>query len=385
MAETTNESVSQESAEKTDSAKQDHKPRQTSAIVKFWIFIAVVLSLVSVCAAGYMAYRLEFQLVPQFSSAIDKIESVGSEISRLGADADTQKDQLGSELQKLTEEIDATGTALTRLEGTVKQSEAQVKQQVDGVKDSISALYQEEGNEANDWKVEEIIFLMIMAKHRVEIAGDVESALLVWKVAEEQLKRDSDPRLLDAKSAIQSEIAALEAVETVDLGSIANRLLSMANDVENLPLNLSPAVIGPLVENEDEDTEQLMEQDDSSYSAALSEVWNDIRSLVRVKKIDVSERSLLKPDMKIHLVQNLQLALMTAQSAAIRTDRQLYQGNLQYVGDTVSQHFSSDSPLVVDFSNQINELIETEISVSIPDLSNSIGLLRQALNAGVEE
>ena len=385
MAETTNESVSQESAEETSTAKNDHKPKRTSAIVKFWIFIAVVLSLVSVCAAGYMAYRLEFQLVPQFSSAIDQIESFGGEISRLSADADAQKDQLGSELQKLTEEIDATGTAVARIEESVQEFDARVKQQVDGVKNSISALYQEEGDEANDWKIEEIIFLMVMAKHRVEIAGDVESALLVWKVADEQLKRDSDPRLLDAKLAIDNEIAALETAPTVDLGSVANRLLSLANDVADLPLNLSPSVIGPFAENENEETEQLAEQDDSSNSDALSEVWNDIRSLVRVKKIDVSERSLLKPDMKIHLVQNLQLALMTAQSAAIRSDRQLYQGNLQYVGDAVSQHFSSDSPLVIDFSNQINELIETEISVNTPDLSKSIGLLRQALNAGVGE
>ena len=385
MAEETTEPVSEISSDQPDTAKQRRKPRQTSAAAKFWIFVAVVFSLGSLSVAGYMFYRQEFKVIPQFASEIEQIQDVESRMSELSEGVAQQKHQLSAEFQKLVEEIDETGAQLKRLESDVQQSDAQFVQQVDGVKASISAIYENQEEETDDWKLDELIFLMVLAKHRIEIVGDVDSALLVWQVAGDQLQQNSDPRLLDAKLAIENEIAALEEMPTLDLGQVASRLLNLANDVEQLPLNLSPTSMMQKASNENAAPDQPVEQGDSAVSRVLSEVWGDIRSLVRVKKIDLSEQSLLKPDMKIHVVENLKLALFTAQSAVIRSDQQLYQGNLEYVEDAIGQHFSPDSSSVVEFSNEIRELIATDILLDIPDLSRSIELLRQALKSGIAE
>ena len=385
MAEETTERVSEISSDQPDTAKQRRKPRQTSAAAKFWIFVAVVFSLGSLSVAGYMFYRQEFKVIPQFASEIEQIQDVESRMSELSEGVAQQKHQLSAEFQKLVEEIDETGAQLKRLESDVQQSDAQFVQQVDGVKASISAIYENQEEETDDWKLDELIFLMVLAKHRIEIVGDVDSALLVWQVAGDQLQQDSDPRLLDAKLAIENEIAALEEMPTLDLGKVASRLLNLANDVEQLPLNLSPTSMMQKASNENAAPDQPVEQGDSAVSRVLSEVWGDIRSLVRVKKIDLSEQSLLKPDMKIYVVENLKLALFTAQSAAIRSDQQLYQDNLEYVEDAIGQHFSPDSSSVVEFSNEIRELIATDILLDIPDLSRSIELLRQALKSGIAE
>lgn len=384
MDETASGSVSQQSAEKSNAAKMVREPERIGGFLKFWIFIAVVLSLIALGATGYMAYRLEFQIVPQFFSAGDQVEAVSGQIARLTEESGRQSDQFGDQFQKLRSEIDATGTALADLEGAIHESDAQFRQQVAVVKDSLSALYQSERDKENDWQIKEILFLMVMAKHRLDIAGDRDSALLVWQVAREYLGRNADPRLLDAKLAMEAETAALEAIITVDLGDIANRLLMLSAEVASLPLNLSATMLPAPATNADE-TEPVTERNGSDSSTILSEVWNDISSLVRVKRVDVSERSLLQPDMKIYLVQNLQLALMMAQSAAIRADRQLYQGNLRYVAEAVGLHFSPDSPMVMDFADRLDALIATDIEVSMPDLSDSIGHLRQAIRVGVGE
>ena len=385
MAEETTEPVSEISSDQPDTAKRRRKPRQTSVAAKFWIFVAVVFSLGSLSVAGYMFYRQEFKVIPQFASEIEQIQDVESRMSELSEGVAQQKHQLSAEFQKLIEKIDETGAQLKRLESDVQQSDAQFVQQVDGVKASISAIYENQEEETDDWKLDELIFLMVLAKHRIEIVGDVDSALLVWQVAGDQLQQNSDPRLLDAKLAIENEIAALEEMPTLDLGKVASRLLNLANDVEQLPLNLSPTSMMQKASNENAAPDQPVEQGDSAVSRVLSEVWGDIRSLVRVKKIDLSEQSLLKPDMKIHVVENLKLALFTAQSAVIRSDQQLYQGNLEYVEDAIGQHFSPDSSSVVEFSNEIRELIATDILLDIPDLSRSIELLRQALKSGIAE
>ncbi len=385
MAEETTEPVSQNSSSQTEASKQKRKPGKTSAAAKFWIFVTVVFSLVSLSAAGYLFYRQEFRILSQFDSENEQIRDVDSQVSELTESVARQNSQLSAEFQKLVEEIDEMDEKLKRLEIKVRQSDEQLARQVEGVKTSISGIYENQEDETDDWRLHEIIFLMVMAKHRIEIAGDVDSALLIWRVAEEQFRKNSDPRLFDAKLAIENEIAVLESIPAVDLGDVASRLLNLASDVEKLPLNLSLNSTARMVDSEIADFDQSVEEANSAESGILSEVWIDIQSLVRVKKIDLSEQSLLKPDMKINVVENLKSALFTAQSAAIRSDQQLYQGNLEYVSDAIDRHFSTDSSLVVEFSDKISELIAIDIDLDIPDLSRSIELLEQALNSGIAE
>lgn len=385
MVEDTIEPVSPKSSNQTETSKQKRKPGKIGVAAKFWIFVTVVFSLASLSAAGYLFYRQEFKILSQFASENEQIRDVDSQISELTDSVAQKTSRLSDEFQKLIEEIDEADEKLTRLESKMQQSDDQIVRQVEGVKASIAAVYESQEDETDDWKLHEIIFLMVMAKHRIEIAGDVDSALLIWRVADEQLRKNSDPRLFDAKLAIENEIATLERIPPIDLGGVASRLLSLASDVEKLPLNLSLAPIARRVDSESEDPDRPDEQGDSAVSGVLSEVWTDIQSLVRVRKIDLSEQSLLKPDMKINVVENLKSALFTAQSAAIRSDQRLYQGNLEYVKDAVSRHFSPDSSLVVEFSNEVSELIATDIVLDIPDLSRSIELLERALNSGITE
>ena len=389
MAETANESETQETPDQPKLSEQTRQRTKSSAAVKFWICVAVFLSLASAGGAGYVLYRMEFQVIPQFSSDTQQIQSVQNQISDLAANTSESNSQLETQLeiqlQSLSDEVEETEEAISRLEGVIQQTQSQVTQQVDGVKESISAIYEEQDNDADSWKLEEIIFLMVMAKHRVEISGDVQSALVVWRVADDQLLREADPRLLDAKLAIENEIAALEALPTLDLGNTAQQLVKLANDLEQLPLNLSPTRMFAEAEQREESSSQKEESEADTETGFVSEVWGDIKSLVRVRKIDANEQSLLKPAMKIYLVENLKSALFNAQVAVLRSDQQVYQENIQYVQNAVSQHFSTDSPDVVAFSNQLNSLIGVELELDVPDLSGSITLLREVLNSSVTE
>ena len=385
MAESTNEPETQETPDQPQVSKQSKQRTKSSVAVKFWIFVALLISLASAGGAGYVLYRVEFQVIPQFSADTQQIQSVQDQISDLAASTSENKGQTETQLQGLAGQIDQNEDAISRLDGVIQQTQSQVTQQVDGVKESISAIYEDQDNDADAWKLEEIVFLMVMAKHRVEIAGDVQSALVVWRVADDQLLREADPRLLDAKLAIENEIAALEALPTLDLGNTAQQLVKLANDVEQLPLNLSPTRMFAEVEPDEETSSQAVESEVDSETGFVSEVWGDIKSLVRVRKIDANEQSLLKPAMKIYLVENLKSALFNAQVAVLRSDQKVYQENIQYVQNAVSQHFSTDSPDVVEFSNQLNSLIGVELELDVPDLSGSITLLREVLNSTAAE
>ncbi|MDE0310558.1 MAG: uroporphyrinogen-III C-methyltransferase [Acidiferrobacterales bacterium] len=385
MAEESTQPDSRGSSGQSDKAKRARKPKQTSSGAKFWIFVALLLSLVSLGGAGYLFYQQEFRILPQFASESEFIQDVDSQISELTESISRQKDELIAGLQGLDDEVEDRDGKIERLESEMQQSFEQLTRQLEDVKASLSAIYENQDDETDEWRVQEIIFLMVLARHRIEIDGNVNSALVVWRAVEDQLQTISNPGLFDAKLAIEEEIAALENLVPIDLGDVSSRLLRLAVDVEQLPLDLSAA---SMLQDDGDDNampDQPVEVDSSMGSGLITEVWTDIQSLVRVKKIDPSEQSLLRPDMIINVVENLKSALFAAQSAAIRSDQQLFEANLEYVRASVGQQFSSDSSVVAEFSSEVSALIATDIVLDIPDLSRSIELLEQALESAIVE
>ena len=379
MAEDSSTSVSEQYSGYGKSSLGTGTSRKSSGAAKFWISIAVILSLGSISATGYLAYRLEFQFLPQFGEESQRIQSTGEEVSTLMDGIQRMETQTDDHIQKLAGMIEEYQSSLERLEKTIDDSNIEFANEVADVKESISALYQEQGQAADNWQLQEIMYLLLMGKYRVHFAGDVESTLLLWQVAEKQLQANPDPRLIDVKQAVREEIAALESVHNVDVAGITGTILRLVEDVESLPLNLTGVAPAPASDDREPAPDQAETQESSAVDNVLSEVWTDIQSLVRVRRIDVSEQSLLMPQMKINVVESIRLALFAAQAGALRSDPQLYRENLRFVSDAIRQHFSPESADVIEFASQVSELIDLPVTVDVPELSTSIELLNLAL------
>ena len=111
----------------------------------------------------------------------------------------------------------------------------------------------------------------------------------------------------------------------------------------------------------------------------LDEAWQDLKSLVRVRKIDDIALLPLKPGMKAYLAETLKTALFAAQVAALRGEEAVYRSNLEYIQLTIERHYSKNSEEVSVFSEKVEQLIGTPVTMAIPDLSGSLNLLQKVI------
>src|SRR5690606_1003368 len=105
--------------------------------------------------------------------------------------------------------------------------------------------------------------------------------------ADQRVARLDDPALREVRAAINDEIAAVEAVASVDLEGIAMRLASLAARVEGLPLRASLAPGVPAARQADEL---------SGWARLKQRVRAAAAGLFRIRRTDAPAAPLLAPD-----------------------------------------------------------------------------------------
>ena len=77
--------------------------------------------------------------------------------------------------------------------------------------------------------------------------------------------------------------------------TLANQLLQLTESIESLPLDTTMSIASvDVAVNAEEDTQQP-DESGSFWSGMLDEAWQDLKSLVRVRKIDDIALLPLKP------------------------------------------------------------------------------------------
>ena len=83
--------------------------------------------------------------------------------------------------------------------------------------------------------------------------------------------------------------------------------------------------------------------------------------------------------MKLYFVETLKTALFAAQVAALRGEEAVYQSNLEYIQLTIERHYLKSSKEVSVFSEKVEQLISTPVTMVVPDLSRSLNLLQEVI------
>jgi uroporphyrin-3 C-methyltransferase len=221
------------------------------------------------------------------------------------------------------------------------------------------------------WRLAEIEYLLTIANHRLALAQDKKTAIAIFETAAKRLKAIGDPSLLNIRQAISDELNVLKSMLDPDVTSMALSIGSLITGVEYLPLI---------------DKERLaLVINTGNYKKILSweelpqAVWEDIKSLVRVRRHQQPIEPLLPPKEAWFLQQNLRLKLEQARLSLLRRDTRQFR---QYVGEAnswIESFFDADSPAVRNASVTLRALIRVKLQPRTPDVGGSLRLLRERL------
>jgi len=267
--------------------------------------------------------------------------------------------------------------AIATLQGKLGALEAQVAA-TEGQAAALESLYQEFSRTREDRVVAEAEQAIGMAAQQLQLAGNSEAALIALQGAEVRLAAQDRGQLLSLRRALMRDIERLKAVPQVDVQGIALRLEVLLERVDTLPL----AFAGELAENvapvtDDTAASAVGEPSPLDFVAALArDIWRELRTLVRIERLDQSEPVLLAPAQSTFLRENLKIRLLTARLALLARDGRTYAADLAQARGWSERYFDRRDAKVQEALSELAALEAMPVKVEQPAPTESIAALR---------
>jgi len=313
--------------------------------------LAVILALIALTASGYLWYVMLYENEELFSrdivGALDRIESDSSQAMEVVVNAE-------KDIKTLKENQDAIRASLEKLNSDLRRNRM-------------------------DWALTETEQLLVIANNRLQLARDTRSALAALRAADQQLQQLAMPKFLPVRRELAREMSLLESLEKLDVSGVSLRLVTLAENVDKLPLALDirQREIGETKPAAKEGEAQVANADDGNWRRTARSLWQDILSLVRVRNDVASQRPLLPPDQQYFLRENLRLMLYGAQQALLQGSVPVYQQNLKAAQRLLKDNFDVKSQVIVAMQAELDRLLAMKLLTDMPDITGSLATLRR--------
>lgn len=237
---------------------------------------------------------------------------------------------------------------------------------------SFSALQGISTGVQDTWLLAETEYYMQIANAQLQLAGNPHLAILALRLADERLLQLADPALTEVRRVLSIELQTLASTEKPDIEGATLTLASLASLVDSLPLRQE--VQSYRTENETPDEEL------SGVDRALASLKGAIGDVVSVRRTDETTRPLIAPEAIYFLRTNLALQLQAARLSLLRGEQAVFQQSLDDATAWIEEYYDRESTPVLSALLTIREIRDTSFVTSVPDISESLRLLRQHMS-----
>jgi uroporphyrin-3 C-methyltransferase len=235
---------------------------------------------------------------------------------------------------------------------------------------ALEAMYGELARGRDDWVLAEIDQTLSIAARELQLAGNVPGALAALQAADARIGGLDRPQFQGLRKVIQRDIERLRGAPTVDVVGLTQRLDQLAAMVDTLPL---------LAEGRPEPQSEVDPQAETGWWSRLgSAVWGELKSLVRVQRLDAQDASLLAPEQAWFLRENLKLRLVHARVALLQRNDSAYRADLKAAQQWLARYFDARDKRVATAQAAIAPLTAASLAVEVPAISESLAAVRAA-------
>jgi uncharacterized protein HemX len=237
---------------------------------------------------------------------------------------------------------------------------------------ALEALYQELSRSRDDWLLAEVEQTLAIAAQQLQLAGSVPAALVALRNADARLARSDRPQLLALRRAIARDIERLKNAPSLDLAGMTLRIDQVIAAVDTLPL---------LVEGRARDAAAARADDapaagESGWQRAWHGVWAELKSLVRVQRLDTADPALVAPESRFYLRENLKLRLLHARIALLQRDEAAFRGDIRAAQAWLVRWFDVKQKPVATAAQTLAQLAAASVNVELPTIADSLNAVR---------
>ncbi len=361
----------------------------------WWVVVALLL-LLAVLASTALVVA---------SNAQQRSKALETELVRRQQDSANQATEARTLARQAEQVAREAGAKMALLEARVAETTLQRSQ--------LEDLIQNLSRSRDESVLAEVDAAVRVAMQQTAITGSAEPLVLTLRQAEERLARSNQPRLERVRRAIAQDLERTRTAGVTDIGVLTVRLDDAIRQVDDLPLVVQPARAQALVRGQRARgadgtapsaastatpagaSNEAGPDVASSVAAAASapdsaasdagrwsqlwaglgveglqrfgqQLWQEMRGLVRVTRIDQPEAMLVAPEQAWFLRENLKLRLLNARLALLSRQFDTAQADLRDAQATLERYFDSQARSVLVTRELLRDVAAQARLVNVP-------------------
>ena len=348
-------------------APADGKQRQAANGFVGWL--AIAFSIVALSSAGYLVFDNW-----RTSKSIQNNDAV---FASLNETLTVTRESLSSLKQRLNSLTTKDVASLGEIQSLEQKLNKRVRNfeslpgRVNNLENSISSLKGISAGVRHSWLLAEAEYYMQIANVQLQLAGNPHLASVALHFADKHLLQLADPALAEIRRALSNELRAIEVMEKVDIKGVALMLANLTSVVDSLPLRQEIDIIDREMSGLDPNL--------SGIDRALVSLRKIVDDIVSVRRTNEAILPFAVPDAVYFLRANLALQLQTAKLALLRSEKEIFEQSLSDASNWLTRYYDTESAVVLNTLETITEIRNGLFSISPPDISESLRLLRQQI------
>jgi uroporphyrin-III C-methyltransferase len=271
-----------------------------------------------------------------------------------------------------------------------RQIEAQ-SQQV-----ALEQLYQELYKNRDDWTLSEIEQVLSTASQQLQLAGNVQGALIALQNADSRLARLDKPQFIFIRRAIAKDMERLKSLPGVDLAGTALRIDSIIGQIDKMPLLADEKTSLPATQpkNSRRDVPATASAESAAgatgewitvlgeqWRSWTNEMWLEIRQLIRIRDVENPDALLMSPTQAFYVKENLKLRLLNARLALLTRNETAFRSDLIAAQDIIAKYFDTRAKQTQATQTLLKQVQASNVAIDLPTLSESLDTVRNYYKA----
>lgn len=327
-------------------------------------------------------------LLFQTWSSHSQLRSLREEMARRLQKGDASNAETGTIVRNVQEANKELQAKVSLLES--KQVEAQSQQL------ALEQLYQDLSKNRDEWALSEIEQVLSTASQQLQLAGNVSGALIALQNADRSLSRSDKPQFITIRRAIAKDMEKLKALPIVDSVGVAVRIDNVIAQVDTLPMlaDEKPTLPAPAPHKlprpdlvlkaakggkpapAPEQPNPWLQSMQDAWNSWSSEMWVDVRQLIRVRSVDTPDALMLSPTQAYFLRENLKLRLLNARMALLSRNEAAFRADLIAAQDAVAKYFDTRAKQTQTVQALLRQVQGSNLAIEMPTLADSLNAVR---------
>jgi uroporphyrin-III C-methyltransferase len=257
-------------------------------------------------------------------------------------------------------------------------------------RDQLEDLVQAVARSRDENLVADIESALRAAMQQAALTGSAEPLVATLKQSDDRLAHANQVRLEPVRRAIARDLVRIKAASVADVATLSVKVDEVVRMIDELPLlaaaeprhDLSgdaasrskgaaalPAAPAAAASSADGVEEWIARGWNRAGHFVADNIWTEIRSLVRITRIEQPEAMLVAPDQAFFLRENLKLRLLNARLALLARQFDAAQSDLRWSDAAVLRYFDRNSRRTQIADEQLRQVIQQshQAGVARPD------------------